>query len=296
MTGVKTRGQWPVGTNPSFIAAEAGKKLLQNHAIDPQEIDMLIFASVCRDCLEPATASMVHAKLELGAHCISFDLSNACLGMVDAMNMAAQLVESGHKKNVLIVSGENGAPLLEQTIKELNEKKDLSRKGIKKYLASLTIGSAGAALLISSDQDASSGEILNMMSYNASEFNHLCRGGGNTQELTMETESEKLLIAGVETAKKLSDLYTQNIKGKFSKIISHQVGIRHREILFEKLGLNPEMDYSVFERFGNTGSTAIFLALSEAVKNKFIQKGDEILGLGIGSGLNACIFQLRWLV
>jgi 3-oxoacyl-[acyl-carrier-protein] synthase III len=110
-TGIKSRGVWPLGTRPSSIATTAAKNLIENNNIQTDDIDMLMFTSVCRDFLEPASASVVHHNLKLPQTCENFDLSNACLGVMQGMSIAATMIEQGYKKKVLIVSGENSGPL-----------------------------------------------------------------------------------------------------------------------------------------------------------------------------------------
>jgi 3-oxoacyl-[acyl-carrier-protein] synthase III len=148
MTGIKARQVWPLGTRPSDLSTMAAEKLFLKSKIKKDEIDLLIHASVCRDFLEPATASVVHANLGLSRKAMIFDLSNACLGVINAIVVAGNMIENGQIKSALIVSGENGGPLLENTITELLNNPAIDRKNSKKYIANLTIGSAATALLI----------------------------------------------------------------------------------------------------------------------------------------------------
>ena len=74
-------------------------------------------AAVCRDRLEPATAAYVHQALGLPGHTQILDVSNACLGFLNALVMAAGMIESGQIERALIVAGENGRPLLERTLR-----------------------------------------------------------------------------------------------------------------------------------------------------------------------------------
>ena len=92
MSGIKERRFWDQGTLPSHGAALAGKKALNNSSIDPSEIECLIFTSVCRDMMEPATAAFVHQQLGLNRNCQVFDLSNACLGFLNGMTMLANMI------------------------------------------------------------------------------------------------------------------------------------------------------------------------------------------------------------
>jgi acyl-CoA:acyl-CoA alkyltransferase len=296
-TGIKTRGMWPKGERPSSIATRAAKKCLSQSQIQIQQIDCLIHASVCRDFLEPATASVVHAQLGLPASCAYFDLSNACLGVLTSLMMASQMIESGAWKNCLIVSGENSGPLLLDTIEFLNQA-DISRKDIKKYIANLTIGSAGVAVLLShkSQSRKNIAQVLGGVSQSDSSSNHLCQGGGNTNHLMMETDSEALLHAGVTLATTTWSHFKKTMEWNdqtYQKVIGHQVGVAHKTAMLNQLKIDMNKDFSSFETWGNTGSCAVPLTLALALEKQFIKQGDKVSLLGIGSGLTSTMVGIQ---
>ena len=119
LSGIKERRMWPVGTRPSDVAAVAGQNVLDKIEFDKRKIGAVIHTGVCRDMMEPATAVFVHEKLGLDPHCAVFDISNACLGFVNGIFMAANMIELGQIESALIISGENSAPVYEDTIKKL---------------------------------------------------------------------------------------------------------------------------------------------------------------------------------
>ena len=121
LTGIKERRVWPLGTRPSTVAAEAAEKAISNSKIDRRDIGLLIHAGVCRDALEPSTASIIHSKLKLDNNCLAFDISNACIGFLNSISVAANMIELGQIKSALVVTGENSAPLYECTINKLLE-------------------------------------------------------------------------------------------------------------------------------------------------------------------------------
>jgi len=91
---------------------------------------LFIHAAVSRDMMEPATASFAHRKIGLPGTAQIFDVSNACLGFLNSLTVAAGLIESGQIKCALVVAGENGRPLVEQTIATLLAR-PLNRNEIK---------------------------------------------------------------------------------------------------------------------------------------------------------------------
>ena len=142
ITGIRERRFWAPGTVPSDKSAETAEKTIVAAGIDRREIGALIHGSVCRDHLEPATACRVHHLLNLPSSCQIYDLSNACLGLLNGVVQVANMIELGQIRAGLIVGTESSRSLVETTIAELNANTSLTRETIKPALASLTIGSA----------------------------------------------------------------------------------------------------------------------------------------------------------
>lgn len=295
-TGIKRRGYWPKGTRPSSIATAAAEKILKN--FPREKVELLLHASVCRDFLEPATAAQVHYNLKLSPDCMISDLSNACLGVLSSILMAGQMIERGVIKTALIVSGENSGPLLEETLNHLLNDPAMDRKRIKPFIASLTIGSAGVAFLLTHESLAPHApKIIGGSSMTDSSSVELCQGDGSTHGLMMETDSEALLKAGVKLSqdnwkKALGVLGWQN--SDVDKIIPHQVGSAHRLAMLTSLGLPLDRDFQTVEMFGNTGSAALPLTLIKAAEAKFLKPNDKIALLGIGSGLTSTMLGMEW--
>jgi acyl-CoA:acyl-CoA alkyltransferase len=295
-TGIKSRGFWANGTRPSNIASKAAEKILKNFPRD--KVDLLIHASVCRDFLEPATAAQVHHNLRLSPHCMISDVSNACLGVLSSILLAGQMIEHGIIKSALIVSGENAGPLIDETIKHLANDPMMDRKKIKPFIASLTIGSAAVALLIThSDLAPDAPKILGGSTMTDSASVELCQGDGSTNGLMMETDSEALLKAGVKLSQE-NWFKASGILGwkntQVDKIIPHQVGSAHRLALLKELDLPLDRDFQTFERYGNTGSAALPLTLMKASEAGFLNPGDRVALLGIGSGLTSTMLGMEW--
>ena len=203
MTGIKERRFWDSSLNASQASAEAGRKLLEDQIIDPNEVDLLIHSAVCRDRLEPATASYVHRLMGLGEKTQILDVSNACLGFLNALILAASMIEQKAIKRAIIVAGENGKPLVDETLRILNNGK-MNRKEIKSYFANLTIGAGAVAWSITSNEHAAQ-TLTKISAFSTStdtSHNHLCEGDQSIGGMVMQTNSEELLHAGIGVAKK----------------------------------------------------------------------------------------------
>lgn len=299
MTGIKERRFWNPGTKPSGAAAAAGLKVLEKSRVKKDAIDLLIHCSVSRDRLEPSTAAYVHGLLDLSAHAQIFDVSNACLGFLNALSVGGGMIDSGQIKTALIVSGENGRPLVEHTIKQLIEGTH-SRNEIKPYFANLTIGS-GAVATILTRKDLVKHDCLKLVSgiveTDTSAIN-LCEGDSLRMDaFDMQTDSEGLLHAGIEVAKrawKKFEIKTGWNTHVVNRFICHQVGRRHQLQFFEALGLDIKKDFSTFEHFGNMGSASLPVTIAKALENRILKKGDKLGLLGIGSGISCMMIALQY--
>jgi 3-oxoacyl-[acyl-carrier-protein] synthase-3 len=296
MTGIRERRMWPDGTRPSDASAAAGRATLAQSALRVEQVELFIHAAVSRDMLEPATASFAHRKIGLPATVQIFDVSNACLGFLNSLTIAAGLIEAGQIRCALVVAGENGRPLVEQTLQTLLNQ-PLTRNGIKPYFANLTIGSAAVGALVChrSLVKGRPHRVLGGVARAATQHSELCQGDTyGAESLVMQTDSEQLLIAGVSLARETWNEFTATHGTNFDRFICHQVGSVHRRKLYETLGLPLQKDFSTFETLGNTGSVALPATLATAVAAGAVREGDRIGLLGIGSGLNCLMLALEW--
>jgi 3-oxoacyl-[acyl-carrier-protein] synthase III len=299
MSGIKERRLWPQGTRPSEAATLAGRRVLENAGLDPQDIECLIFTSVSRDMMEPATASFVHDKLGLSPAALIFDISNACLGFLDGMVMLANMIELGQVANGLIVSGETAEDLLESTLVALQGDTAITRKGIKPAFASLTIGSGSVALYMRRTRE---GEDRPRLVHGAWRSNtrhsDLCHGGqrgGNT--ILMATNSEALLHRGVETALATWEKFSAKDgwqAAEIDRFFCHQVGSAHAKLLFEKLGLPPGKNFETLQTLGNVGSVSAPITMAMAMEQGVFHSGQRGALLGIGSGINCMMLGVEW--
>ena len=296
MTGIRERRMWPAGTRPSDASAAAGKAVLAKSALRAEQVELFIHGAVSRDMLEPATASFAHRKIGLPGSAQIFDVSNACLGFLNSLTVAAGLIESGQLRCALVVSGENGRPLVEQTLRTLLDP-SLTRNSIKPFFANLTIGSGavGAMVCHRSLVKGKAHRLLGGIARAATQHSDLCQGDTHGAEaLAMQTDSEQLLVAGVELARQTWNEFTAEQGADFDRFICHQVGSTHRRKLYETLGLDVAKDFSTFETLGNTGSVALPATLAAAVEAGEVRDGERVGLLGIGSGLNCLMLALEW--
>lgn len=304
MTGIRERRFWEDGALPSDASTRAGRQAMENAGVSADQIECLLHTSVSRDCLEPATAAVVHHNLGLPRRSMMFDISNACLGFLNGMTSLANMIELGQVKRGLIVAGESSRQLVRTTIDQLLQAGNrLTRQDFKRAFASLTIGS-GAAALVMAHGSVATGEhqLLGGAVRSATEHNQLCRGSADTgfggdAAMSMATDAESLLAGGCElaaetwqSAKKVLGWTNADV----GRTYGHQVGTAHRDRLFEALGLDQSKDFSTFETLGNVGSVSLPLTMAMGIERDPPDPGEKIAMLGIGSGLSSVMLGVQW--
>ena len=299
MSGIRERRFWPAGTRPSDASAAAGRAALAQSTLRSDQIEAFMHAAVCRDMLEPATAAFAHRKIGLSANAQIFDVSNACLGFLNSLTILAAMIESGQIRCGMVVAGENGRPLVERTLQHLASA-PLDRNQIKPFFANLTIGSGAAAAILChrSLVRARHHRLLGGVCLTATEYSALCQGdaaGGDGLE--MQTDSEQLLVAGVEVARRTWAAFLKETgweAAAIDRFVCHQVGAAHRRRLYEAIGVDLARDFSTFETLGNMGSVSLPATLATAVEAGAIVAGHRVGLLGIGSGINCMMLALEW--
>ncbi|MBT3285733.1 MAG: 3-oxoacyl-ACP synthase III [Victivallales bacterium] len=299
MTGIRERRFWEKGTRPSQVAATAGRLALEKANVARKKIGCLIHCAVSRDFLEPATASVVHRLLDLPRTAMNLDISNACLGVLTGMVMVANMIQGGQIEAGMVVTGETAEPLLDGTVAKLLGDETLTRRTIKPQIASLTIGSAAAAVVLTHSSISASGHRLLGGGHACNTAcNDLCQGASSGEgQLVMQTNAPELLARGIDVAEETwtstkAALGWENDTP--DAICGHQVGRAHREQLYARLGLDHDKDFSTFEFLGNCGSASLPVTASLAEEAGHFKQGDRVAWLGIGSGINCTMLGIDW--
>jgi 3-oxoacyl-[acyl-carrier-protein] synthase-3 len=299
MSGIRERRFWEKGTRPSDGAVLAGLKSLVASDVAPDEIDCLIFTSVSRDMMEPATATFVHRQLGLKPECLVFDLSNACLGFLNGMQILANMIQLGQIRYGLVVSGETAENLVDTTIQQLLNDRGLTRKSIKSSFASLTIGSGAVALVMGDRGKKDTGHLFEGGVYRANtSHNDLCQGGqAGASGTLMATDSEELLKRGIETAHSTWQAFIRKMTWEpdsIHRFFCHQVGSAHAKLLFDTLQLDPTKNFETLPFLGNVGSVSAPITLAMGIEQGALKVGERAALLGIGSGINCLMLGLEW--
>ncbi len=303
MTGITQRRFWAPGTLPSDKSVESANRAIAAVGIDRAYIGALIHASVCRDHLEPATACRVHHLLGLSPQCMIYDVSNACLGLLNGMVQIANMIELGQIRAGIVVGTESGRHLVEHTIESLNAATTLTRRQIKMAIASLTIGSGSCAVLLVDRRLSRTGNRMTAAMVRTHSQNHqLCHSGqdeavASGMKPLMETDSERLMHEGIRAgAETFPDFLaeTQWAHEQIDRTFCHQVGSTHRKMMLEALGLDERVDFATLDWLGNTGSVALPTAMAVALEKGVVKRDERVAMLGIGSGINCLMIGAHW--
>ena len=288
VAGIIERRWWPENISFDQVAAMAGRRALELAEVDPGEVDLLISTSVCKHHLEPSVACAVHNELGLSSSAINFDLGNACLGFLNAMDVAAMAIETGKARTVLIVDGEGSRQPQLATIDRLR-KPTATVTDIFDEFASLTLGSGGAAMVMGGPREGAH-RYLGGISRAATQHNTLCVGDLDQ----MRTDTAALLSGGLELAQKtFKDAVAEGWQWEdCDRYVMHQVSAVHTSKLCELLNIDMAKVPQTFPRFGNIGPAAVPYTLSTIAEE--ISEGERVLLMGIGSGLNCAGAELLW--
>jgi 3-oxoacyl-[acyl-carrier-protein] synthase III len=288
VAGIVERRWWPEEVTFDEAAALAGRKALELAELDPSDVDLLISTSVCKHHLEPSVACAVHHRLSLGPECVNFDLGNACLGFVNAMQVGAMAIETGQARTVLIVDGEGSRHTQLATIERLRQPTATAMDVFDQF-ASLTLGSGGAAMVMGGPREGGH-RFLGGISRAATVHHDLCVGDLDA----MRTDTAALLENGLTLAR---EAFEASVEAGWDwehcdRYVMHQVSAVHTRKLCELLGVNMDLVPLTYPGFGNMGPAAVPYTLSTIASQ--INPGERVLLMGIGSGLNCAAAELIW--
>jgi 3-oxoacyl-[acyl-carrier-protein] synthase-3 len=326
LTGIAERRWWGTDYPLSLGAATAARKALARSGVEPADIDVLIYAGVCREQFEPATACRVASELGINTDASVFDLSNACLGVLNGIVEVANRIELGQARAGLVVSCETAREINETMIDQMVREKSMDV--FKSAIATLTGGSGAVAVLVC-DKELSAERrrrLVGGAAKNAPQHHGLCRWGwesflpavlerwrgGEVGGFVkrafdtsmkhcvtpfMATDAGSVLKYGVDLGVRTWKSFLGKIGWaveQIDKVICHQVGAGHREAMLKMLGIPVEKDFSTFEFLGNIGTVSLPLTAAMAEERDFLRAGDRVGFLGIGSGLNCLMLGVEW--
>jgi 3-oxoacyl-[acyl-carrier-protein] synthase III len=290
-TGIRERHIADKGVATSHLATAAAQQLLEQTRTKPEEIDLIIVATVTPDMFFPATACLVQNRIG-ASHAWGFDLSGACSGFLYALTIGAQFVGAGTHKKALII----GADVMSSII----DYKDrntcvLFGDGAGAVLVEAADSKDEGILDFHHDIDGSGGEFLFMP------------GGGSLHPATHETVDQKMHCVhqvGSQVFKyavrRMAEVACQLLERNgythrdVALIVPHQANLRIIRAMQERLGVDDAKVMVNIDRFANTTGGTIPLGLRDAVEQNKLHKGDLVLLVAVGAGYTTGGVLLRW--
>jgi 3-oxoacyl-[acyl-carrier-protein] synthase-3 len=287
--GVVERRWWPTDVSFADAAAMAGAKALAEAGIIPAQVGIMINTSVSREYLEPSTAVAVHHQLGLPTSCLNFDLANACLGFVNAIQLAGNMIDSGQADYAVLVDAEGSRYTQEVTLSRL-EGEEATAEDLRSQFATLTLGSGAAAMVLGrADRHPEGHRVVGGVSRAGTEHHDLCVGDLDR----MRTDTKRLFEAGLALA---LDTW-KDAKAEFDWqgidwFVAHQTSVVHIRAMAAALGVDPSRFPLTLPTYGNMGPAAVPFTLARHADD--LRSQDRILLLGIGSGLNTSYAEIIW--
>ena len=282
-TGIKERHIAAKNETTSDMGVEAAKKAIERSGIDKSEIDMVICATISPDyfCM-PSTATIISNKLGLG-FVTAFDISAACTGFVYILSIAKAFIESGMKKNVLIVGAERLSAITDYTDRGTCI---LFGDGAGAAIISATDNKDEAIMDIHTGSDGSYADLL--MTPNG--------GSGSIHDsLDQESSACFMQMKGNETFKVAVRTLTKDVveileangveSSEITHFIPHQANLRIIKAVGEALKLDESQVVITVEKYGNTSGASIPMAINEIYENGTLQSGELMLLDAFGGGL-----------
>jgi 3-oxoacyl-[acyl-carrier-protein] synthase III len=291
LTGISSRYICSDGEDSLTLAVDAANDCLKYSCFPATEIEMLICCSITRyvngltHCFEPALSLLIKEKI--GARqALSFDISNACAGMLTGIQIANDFIERGMVKNCMVVSGEYITSLSRNALRHV-----FSRNNSE--LASLTLGDAGAAVILTKKNVPEEGPSVSFFT-TLGQHSDLCMGFQSNKYPGgfMKTKMKKIHEVSILNAPPIIEQALREVDLTIDQInflIPHQTSkysiLAGGRYFSKYFGARPGEFVVNLENCGNTASTAHFLALYRYLKENRIRKGDRIMLLGFASGL-----------
>ena len=201
--------------------------------------------------------------------------------------------ERGEIDYALVVDGETADLAYEKTMERMT-RADVTEEDFRNELATLTLGSGAAAMVLARAELAPGApRYKGGVTRAATEWNKLCRGNLDG----MITDTRTLLIEGVKLAQKTFLVATQKlgwVASELDQFVIHQVSKVHTAAFTKAMGIDPKKVMTIFGEHGNIGPASVPIVLSKLREMGRLKKGDRVALLGIGSGLNCSMAEVEW--
>jgi 3-oxoacyl-[acyl-carrier-protein] synthase III len=283
-TGIRERRLIKPGQKTSDMATIAGREACRKAGIDPKTLECIIVTTVTPDRPLPCTAVIVQKNL--GANgCAAFDLAAACAGFIYGISLADALIQKGQFQRVLVVGVEILSPVIDWT---------------DRNTCVLFGDGAGAAVLVKGPEGGDRGIWSTHLFADGDGAEFLCiPGGGTAMPASPQSVADrqhfvkmqgrevfKHAVRNMSRAAQIALDHNHLTAGQLDRVVVHQANLRIIEAVAKQAGLPLEKFYLNIERYGNTSSASIPIAIDEATEAGKIKQGDLLLMAALGAGFS----------
>lgn len=287
-TGIKTRHLLEDGKGTSDMGAEAVKSLLKKKGIAPEEIDLLICATVTPDFPFPATANIISDKVGL-VNAWSFDINAACSGFIYALITGSQFIETGKYKKVIVIGADKMSSIIDY--------EDRS--------TCIIFGDGGGAVLLEPNEEGF-GVIDSVLHSDGDGRKYLhMPGGGSVNPASKKTVENKMHYVQQDgqpvfkaAVKNMADVSVHIMEKNnltaddVSWLVPHQANLRIIDATANRMGLSKEKVMINIQKYGNTTAGTLPLCLWDWESQ--LKKGDNIILSAFGGGFTWGAIYLKW--
>lgn len=288
-TGIKERHISADNEYTSDMATIASRRAIENAGLMPEDIDLIMLATVTPDYFTPACSCIVQNNLG-AVNAAAFDYNAACSSFVTGLTIAKQFIETGTYKNILVVCAD--------VLSKATDYKDRST-------CVLFGDAAGAAVVSASEEtgiittdigaDGSGAMAISSLAYK-----------NNDEEMTerISGRKETILMAGQAVmkfaVKAMADASNRVVEkagiswDDIALVVPHQANYRIVDSAIKRMGIGQDKVFLTLEKYGNTSASCIPVALTKAAEAGKIKKGDKIVLVGFGGGLTWGAALLEW--
>ena len=289
-TGIKERRIVENGVTTSDLATQASIRAMEDAGVSPKDLDMIITSTITPDHIFPSTSCYIQQKIGATRAC-AFDILAACAGFIYAMSIGQNFINSGAMKTVLVVGAECLSKITDYTDR-----------------ATCVLFGDGAGAVIIQRNPVKHEILSSSLAADGSEADVLIMpGGGARNPASLESIQQRMHYIQFK-GKEVFKLAVNNITNLILKttkengftledidlIIPHQSNLRIIEATMEKLGLPMEKAFVNIDKYGNTSSASVPIAIDEARKDGRLRKGNIVMLVAFGGGLTWGSSLIRW--
>ncbi len=282
-TGIHERRVAADGESTSDMAAEAARRALVKAELAATDIDLILVATVTPDMPLPSTAMFVQQKIGARNEVPGFDLAAACAGFIYALSIADQYVKSGAAKHVLVI----GVELLSRVL-DWNDR-----------TTCVLFGDGAGAVVVSPGRDDGRGIVSTHIYGDGRLAESLCiPGGGSREPTTHDTVDKKRHLVHMlgrdifkVAVKNLTSASVAAIEragltaDQVDWVVPHQANSRILEAVSKRCGIPMDRFYLNIDKYGNTSSASVPIALDEGVRDGSLKPGQNLLMCALGGGI-----------